>query len=429
MTPREFVLWLLVKLEDNDGYSNILLDKELSRQDFTEQESSFASALFYGVIERKLTLDFYISKLSKIRIKKLDTDVLMILRMGIYQIMYMNSVPDSAAVNESVKLSKKNKRARTSGFVNGILRSFIRERQSIKLPTEKTERLSVLYSCPKWLVKKLNDEYGEQNAIDFLESSLNPSEVVLKTNTIRTSTDDLIKSLSDEGVKASPCEFDNNAIKVKGNVFKTSAYKQGLFHAQDYSSQYAVKALDPKPYERVLDICSAPGGKAFTAAEIMQNKGELVACELYEQRAALIKNGAERLGLDIIDVKVNDALKFNSELGVFDRALCDVPCSGLGVIKRKPEIKYKSPQSIDELPPVQLEILKVTSGYVKRGGRLIYSTCTLNKAENEEVVLKFLEQNPEISADRIFDGEASKTIFPRDFGSDGFFISVLKRTD
>ncbi|MCD8327717.1 MAG: 16S rRNA (cytosine(967)-C(5))-methyltransferase RsmB [Ruminococcus sp.] len=418
-----------MKLEDNDGYSNILLDKELSRQDFTAQERSFASTLFYGVIERKLTLDFYISKLSKIRIKKLDTDVLMILRMGIYQILYMNSVPDSAAVNESVKLSKKNKRAKTSGFVNGILRSFIRERQSIKLPTEKTERLSVLYSCPKWLVKKLTNEYGEQNAIDFLESSLAPSEVVLKTNTTRTSADGLIKSLLSEGVEATPCEFDNNAIKAKGSIFKTSAYKQGLFHAQDYSSQYAVKILDPKPNDRVLDICSAPGGKAFTAAEIMQNKGELVACELYEQRAALIKSGAERLGLDIIDVRVNDALKFNSELGVFDKVLCDVPCSGFGVIKRKPEIKYKSLQSVNELPPTQLEILRVTSGYVKRGGRLVYSTCTLNRAENEEVVLKFLEQNPEFSADRIFDGEWCKTIFPKDFGSDGFFISVLKRID
>lgn len=429
MTPREFVLRLLLKLEENDSYSNILLDKELLKQSFTEQEKSFVTALFYGVTERRITLDYYISKLSKVRLKKLDTDILFILRMGIYQIMYMDSVPDSAAVNESVKLSKKNKNPRLSGFVNGILRSFLRERESIELPSDKTARLSVLYSCPQWLVGKLISEYGEGNAIDFLKNSLKASEVFLRTNTLKTDSESLVSRLLEENINAKICDFDKNAIVVKGGVFNTRAYKDGLFHAQDYSSQYAVKILGPKPGERVLDVCSAPGGKAFTAAELMQNKGELVACDLYEQRAGLIKSGADRLGLEIIDARVNDALEFNSDLGKFDRVLCDVPCSGLGVIKRKPEIKYKKKEEFDELPKIQFKILENTAGYVKQGGRLVYSTCTLNKSENEEVVLRFLEDNKSFSPDGVFDGDFSKTVFPKDFGSDGFFISVLKRID
>lgn len=429
MTQRAFVLKLLLKLEENDSYSNILLDKELLNVEFSEQEKSFVTALFYGVIERRITLDYYISKLSKVRVKKMDADILFILRMGIYQIMYMDSVPDSAAVNESVKLAKKNKNPRLSGFVNGILRSFLRERKSIKLPVDKMAKLSVLYSCPQWLAVKLINEYGEENAKDFLENSLKASEVFLRTNTTRIDSEPLAGKLLEENIDAKICDFDKNAVVAHGGVFNTKAYKDGFFHAQDYSSQYAVKILDPKPGERVLDICSAPGGKAFTAAELMKNKGEIVACDLYEQRVSLIKNGADRLGLDIINTKVNDALKFNSDFGEFDRVLCDVPCSGLGVIKRKPEIKYKKKEEFDELPEIQFGILECTSRYVKSGGRLVYSTCTLNKSENEEVVLKFLKLHKTFSPDGVFNGDFTKTVFPKCFGSDGFFISVLKRID
>lgn len=429
MKPREFVLRLLLKLEENDSYSNILLDKELSKADFAEQEKSFITALFYGVTERRITLDYYIGKLSKVRLKKMDTDILYILRMGIYQILYMDSVPDSAAVNESVKLARKIKKSRLTGFVNGILRSFTRKRNSIKLPSDNISRMSVLYSCPEWLAEKLINEYGEENAIDFLKNSLKASEVFLRTNTTKTDSESLVSRISEENITAKICDYDKNAVVVHGGVFNTQAYKEGLFHAQDYSSQYAVKILDPKPGERVLDICSAPGGKAFTAAELMQNKGELIACDLYEQRVGLIKSGADRLELDIIDARVNDALKLNSSLGEFDRVLCDVPCSGLGVIKRKPEIKYKKKEELDELPEIQIKILENTAGYVKQGGRLVYSTCTLNKSENEEVVLKFLEQNKSFSPDGVFNGDFTKTVFPKDFGSDGFFISVLKRID
>lgn len=429
MKPREFVLRLLLKLEENDSYSNILLDKELSKSDFAEQEKSFITALFYGVTERRITLDYYISRLSKVRLKKIDTDILFILRMGIYQILYMDSVPDSAAVNESVKLARKIKKSRLTGFVNGILRSFTRKRNSIKLPSDNISRMSVLYSCPEWLAEKLINEYGEENAIDFLKNSLKASKVFLRTNTTKTDSESLLSRLSEENITAKICDFDENAVVVHGGVFNTKSYEDGLFHAQDYSSQYAVKILDPKPGERVLDICSAPGGKAFTAAELMQNKGELVACDLYEQRVGLIKSGAERLGLDIIDARVNDALKLNSSLGEFDRVLCDVPCSGLGVIKRKPEIKYKKKEELEELPEIQFKILENTARYVKQGGRLVYSTCTLNKSENEEVILKFLKQNKSFSPDGVFNGDFTKTVFPKNFGSDGFFISVLKRID
>lgn len=424
MNSRQLVLTSLLRLE-NGGYSNLVLGETLNDPKLSASERAFVSTLFYGVIERKLTLDFYISRLSKTKIQKLDKDILCILRMGLYQIIYLDSVPDSAAVNESVRLAKKNKNPRLSGFVNGVLRSFLRERDRISaLPKDKFLRKSVMYSCPEWLVKKLCSEYGEDNAEDFLADSLKTSKLFIKTNTVKTDSESLIKKLSDEGFAVEAFKHDPEVLTVSGTgLFSSNAYREGLFHVQDYSSTFAAKSLGAKPGERVLDICAAPGGKTFTIAEKMQNKGEIVACDIHPSRVQLISEGAKRLSLDIVSTAVNDAAVYNEKLGVFDRVLCDAPCSGFGIIGRKPEIKYKSPDEIKDLPQIQLKILTAAARYLKKGGTLIYSTCTLNRDENDGVAERFLAENSDFKGADDFDGKYTKTVFPKTFGSDGFFIS------
>ena len=427
MTQRGLVLKLLLRLDEDGGYSNILLDNELQKQNLDNMQRAFATTLFYGVIERRITLDYYISRLSKTKIQKLSKTILNILRMGIYQIKFMDSVPDSAAVNESVILAKKSASPRSSGFVNGVLRSFIRNKDSIKLPDDRLDRMSVLYSCPKPLISKLCLEYGDENAESFLINSLMPAKVFIRVNTLKTDAKMLAAMLEDEGVRAQRCDFDENALIVSGKIFSTSPFSNGLFYAQDYSSQLAAKHLGAKSGERILDICSAPGGKAFTTALEMNGVGEIVACDIYKHKVSLIKDGANRLGIDIINARVNDASVYNKSLGEFDRVLCDVPCSGFGIIKRKPEIKYKPLEKIKDLPQIQMNILKTSSLYLKPGGVLIYSTCTLNRAENEDVIGDFLKSNSDFEAINEFDGGYTKTIMPENFGSDAFFISKIRR--
>ncbi len=427
MTQRGLVLKLLLRLEEDGGYSNILLDNELQKHDLDFRQRAFATALFYGVIERRITLDYYISKLSKTKIQKLSKAILNILRMGIYQIEFMDSVPDSAAVNESVILARKNQNPRLSGFVNGVLRSFIREKDSINLPSDMPDRLSVLYSCPKPLISKLCSEYGDEAAEGFLKNSLDPAKVFIRTNTLKTDAKTLLSKLEAEGVKADRCDFDENALIVSGSIFSSSAFSNGLFYVQDYSSQLAAKLLGAESGERILDLCSAPGGKAFTIALEMRGVGEIVACDLYKHKVSLIKDGAKRLGIDIINARVNDASVYNESLGQFDRVLCDVPCSGFGIIKRKPEIKYKPLEKTKDLPRIQRNILKNAALYLKPGGVLIYSTCTLSRAENEEVIEDFLKRNTDYIPVNEFDGGFTKTVMPEHFGSDAFFISKIRR--
>lgn len=429
MNERGLVLKLLLRVQNDGGYSNILLDSELERYDFNTSQKAFVTALFYGVIERSITLDYYISRLSKTKINKLSPVILNILRIGIYQIEYLNSVPDSAAVNECVLLTKKNENPRLSGFVNAVLRSYIRERENLSLPPDGLERLSVLYSCPKPLVKKLCDEYGDKAAQEFLKSSLEPAKLFVRVNTLKTDAKTLSDILISDGVRIGNFGFDENVLCVSGKALLSSAFKNGLFYVQDYSSQLAARSLGAQSGERILDICSAPGSKAFTLALDMRNKGQIVACDLYEHKISLIKKGAERLGIGIINARVSDATAVNSAMGKFDRVLCDVPCSGFGIIKRKPEIKYKPLDEINNLPRLQRMILENAAGYLKHGGVLVYSTCTLNRDENDKVIDGFLRDNKDYEAVREFDGDHKKTIMPKDFGSDAFFISKIRRKD
>ena len=430
---RRAAVKLLTKLDENSAYSNILLDKELDRFKLDERDKHFATALFYGTLERRLTLDRIIDSRLVRRADKLSNEVRNLLRTGIYQLLYMDSVPDHTAVDESVKLVNTKRNPALPGFVNGLLRGFIRDEKPLPKGKSKAEQMMLDYSCPMWLVEKWINEYGEQTAQKLLSSSLGRAPITARVNTTKTTAAELCRELESEGVKCESLTLLDSCIKLMGgSPENTRAFKNGLFHVQDISSQLCAAALDASPGMTVLDICSAPGGKAFTVAEHMGNKGRLLAFDLHENRVRLIKSGAQRLGLDIIDARANDAKKFSEDMPLADRVLCDVPCSGLGVIRRKPEIKYKNPEEFARLPEIQLDILSMSSRYVKKGGVLIYSTCTLSRAENDEVIDRFLSENEEFSAKPLgglFGDSCKVSITPDKFDSDGFFIAKLKRNE
>lgn len=429
---REIAFEALIKIEKSKGYSNITLDGFLSKSDIDTRDKAFVSALFYGTIERKLTIDYQLSAYLDKPLKKLKPEVLVLLELGAYQIMYMDKVPSSAAVNESVKLAKKNGCAYASGLINAVLRKITPD--NILLPDEKNkvQYLSVKYSCPEEYISLWLRELGENDTIDFLESTIGSPDVCIRVNTTKISSEDLIDMLNNEGVDAEKTYLDNALfIKLNGaDIEKLQSYKDGLYHVQDLSCQLCSKALGATKNQRIFDMCSAPGGKAFTVAEIAEDNCEVLCFDIYPNRVELIKNGASRLGLKSIKPYVGDALVFDESLGTADAVLCDAPCSGLGIIRRKPEIKYKKLESLKDLPDIQFKILTNSSKYVKPGGTLLYSTCTLLKRENKDVCNKFLKENPDftlvIPSEDISD-EKYLTLLPAKNGGDGFFIAVFKR--
>lgn len=417
------------------GFSNIVLDSLLEEAKLDQRDKAFASALFYGVLERRITIDILIRRYSKVPPDKLDPEAAEVLRMGFYQLLYMNSVPDNAAVNESVELIKELGCPKASGFINGILRAFVRNGKNAdfsRMPG--IERLSAEYSAPLWLCKKWCLEFGPQRTQKALRACLGAPPIYARVNTVKADAHAVCEALSTEGASAKPAEILPDAIVIESAAPQnTRAYKDGLFHVQDISSQLCAAALGAKAGERVLDVCSAPGGKTFTVAEIMENRGEIVACDLHAKRANLVKTGGARLGLDIIAARANDATVYSDDLGSFDRVLCDVPCSGLGVIRRKPEIRFKKPEDLQSLPKIQYRIAATSAKYLKEGGVLVYSTCTLSKDENENVVKRLMEREgllpdrlPEELQKYSADGY-SVTLLPGEINSDGFYFARLRK--
>lgn len=433
--PRLTVVKMLMKMESSEAYSNLLLDHAFNEAELSDRDKAFAAALFYGVLERRLTLDHVIRTNSKIAFEKLDKAAVQILRTGLYQLLYMPSVPESAAVNESVKMCKKLKCFSAQGFVNGMLRSFIRSGKKISyLGISPEKRLSVEYSCPEWLTEKFISEYGMDFAVRALKASVGKPPVYARVNILRTTTDKVIAELAKHRIKAAPYPGLVNCIRLEkaGDIEKCAPFRQGLFHVQDISSQLCCLTLRPVVNETVLDVCAAPGGKSFTLAELMGNNGKLYSMDLHDMRVGLIEDGAARLGIKIITAMQNDASKFNGALPQADRVLCDVPCSGFGVIRRKPEIKYKPPEEFAGLPEIQYRILETSARYVKSGGTLVYSTCTLSRAENDDVADRFAASHPEfmpivqpvpLSAP----GDYKRTYCPDENGGDGFFTASFRR--
>lgn len=431
-TSRQIVLELLTKMDKNGSYSNIILDNTFSREKLDSREKGFATALFYGVLERKMTLDYIIRYYSSMEFDKLSTEVVQLLRMGIYQLLYMNSVPQSAAVNETVLLAPKS----AKGFVNAILRNFLRDGLKIDYKTlEGIGKLSIEYSCPKWLIKKWIAQFGDDGAEKILQSTFGRPPLFAKVNTLKCTAAELVEALKKEGVEARKNELLDDCVeigRVQGVEF-TNAYRRGLFHIQDISSQLCCKIARPMFNETVLDMCAAPGGKSFTMAEMMNNRGKLYSYDLYEGKVSFLREGAKRLGIDILTASANDATVFNEEIPQADKVLCDVVCSGLGVVRRKPEIKYKPMKELEEIPPIQKKILETCSRYVKLGGTLIYSTCTINTDENERIIEEFLQNNSDFAPIIVPLNIAGvpeshmRTFLPYITGGDGFFAATLRR--
>ena len=421
MNERRTAFDILLKIEKDKAYSNLVLDSVLTDGD---ADSSFVRYLVYGVIERKITLDYYLSLYLKQPISKLKPQVLVILRMGVFQLKFMDSVPAFSAVNESVKLSKQTGCAFASGLVNSVLRKLSED--DTPLPSDDSlKSMSIRYSCPEGLMNQYIDDYGIDDAKGIAENAINVPPVYLRVNTLKTDPDSFVKLLDKAGVKTEKCMLADNALKIlKGNVFDTPYIREGLCYVQDLSSQICAAKLGAVKGETVFDMCSAPGSKAYTIAQYMENEGRILAFDLHQHRVELIKKGADKLGIDIIDAKVSDSSVFDASLPKADRVLCDVPCSGLGVIRRKPEIKYKELSQIDNLPDLQYNILLCSAEYLKVGGTLIYSTCSLNKKENESVCDRFLEENP-----GFVKKEDYLTLLPHKNDTDGFFIACFTRNE
>ena len=431
---RKTAVKLLCRVQQGGAYSNLLLDEHFKKSKMTAQEKKFCAALFYGTLERRYTLDKIIEKYSSRPSDKLNCEIRAILETALYQLLYMDSVPESAAVNEAVDLASKNRNPAVKGYVNGLLRSFLRDEKRLPSGKSKVEQLSLQYSCPVDLTEKWLSELGEKNTVSLLADSLGSPPITVKVNTLKVSSAELLQRLTDEGFTAKINRYFDDCIDVKGYAPESSqCYKDGLFHVQDISSRLCCKAVDALEGMTVLDICSAPGGKTFTIAELMFNKGKLFSFDLHEKRADLVEKGAERLGINIVKASANNGKVYNSSMPMADRVLCDVPCSGLGVIRRKPEIKYKDLSDFDGLPEIQYQILDTSSKYVKPNGYLIYSTCTVSDAENRDNVLRFLKEHPDFELAPLwndmgkFDGEEMLTVLPEYFNSDGFYIAKFKR--
>lgn len=437
--PRNTALNVLMKIEQDNAYSNIALNNAIRENKLSGVDSSFVSALVYGVLERKITLDYIIKQYSKIPLRKIELKTKMILRLGILQLLFMDKIPESAAVNESVNLAKKHKLQKSSGFINGILRSITRSEEKYKLPdkSDKVLYYSVKYSAPQELVKLWINSYGELNTEQLLKSLGGRPKICARVNTLKSDKNSLIAELAKENVKAEEIPFLENAVSLTetGSIERLSAYKSGKLHIQDASSQLCVDFLSPKLREVLLDICSAPGGKSFTAAQYMCDRGKIFACDLYDHKLKLISDGAKRLGINSIVTLKRDGASSDVPLPLADKILCDVPCSGLGILSRKPEIRYKDNLITEDLPELQYKILCQSAQYLVNGGRLVYSTCTLNPAENNKNARRFLEEHPDFYGVKlslpsqikraIDENDYEITLMPHTSGTDGFYIAVF----
>ena len=441
INPRRIAFDVLYKIETDKSYSSILVNQALKENKLSKLDSSFTSAIIYGVLERKLTLDYIIRSYSSVRLKKIEKKTLILLRMAVYQMLFMDKVPESAAVNETVKLAKNLKLYKSSGFINGLLRSITRAEKKYNLENikDKNKYLSVKYSVPEEIIALWTDSYGEEVTLDMLNSITGRPPLYARVNTLITTKKDLLSSLEKEGIgcESTPLE---NVVKISstGAIESSKAFREGKFYIQDLSSNIALESFSPKQGQTLYDVCSAPGGKSFTSAILMNNMGKINSFDLYPHKINLINSTGKRLKINIINATVKDASE-NRETEKADVVICDVPCSGLGLIRRKPEIRYKEDLFDNSLKEIQYKILTASSRLVKKGGRLLYSTCTLNPDENNRMVEKFLSENEGFQGEDIILPKNIKgtveekpyecSLFPQTNNSDGFYFAILRRND
>lgn len=437
--PRKIALEALYKIDNEEAYSNIVLDELLNknRNALSNKDINFISELLYGVTTWKLTLDTIIQKYSKIKIKKISPWVINILRMGAYQIVFLDKVPKSAAVNESVNLCKKYG-VKSVGFVNAILRK-IEKKDYLELfeIKDEIEKISKTNSMPQWIVKELAKEFDTEKVNEICENSNLKPKITIRVNNLKTTKNELIKKLQSKKIEVEEGILEDFLyLKNVKNITKLEEYKQGLFTMQDESAGLTALVLNPKEGENILDCCSAPGGKTTYIAEIMNNNGNIIAWDLHKKRLEKVKENSKRLGINIIKTEVNDATILKEEyIEKFDKILIDAPCLGLGVIKRKPDIKWQRKfEDIIEISKIQEKILNICSKYLKKGGILVYSTCSIIQAENDIIIQNFindsifdLEEINNINISKIenkIERKGVKKLYPNE-KMDGFFIAKL----
>ncbi|AVB11225.1 16S rRNA (cytosine(967)-C(5))-methyltransferase RsmB [Bacillus velezensis] len=439
---RELALEALEKLEQNQAYSNLLLTSVIKTNTLSDQDRGLLTELVYGTLQNKIALDYILKPFIR-KPNKVKPWVIQLLRLSAYQMEYLEKIPDRAAIHEAVEIAKKRGHKGIASFVNGILRSLQREgAPSFAEIEDPVLRLSTETSHPEWLVKEWVEAYGFEAAEKICRIHLVPPKQTLRVNHIKADRETMLDKMENAGLEAEAGDLSPDAIKLlKGSIANTEFFQNGQVSIQDESSMLVARALDPKPGETVLDACAAPGGKSAHIAELMENEGSLTSLDLHRHKVKLIKEGAERLGLTIIDAQTMDARKAGDAFGAerFDRVLVDAPCSGFGVIRRKPDMKYtKTPDDSRRLSEIQLGILREIAPLVKKGGTLVYSTCTMDRTENDEVMHAFIQEHPEFEPDlslekrlpekaRPFVQDGSLQILPHYFGTDGFFISSMRK--
>ncbi len=433
-SARETALRVLERCRRDGAWSARVLDRLLQEGDLDEREAALAAQLSLGTLQNQRYLDHYIDLYC--RAGKLEPKLRDLLRLGAYQLLFLDKIPAHAAVDESVALCRRLGLSRAAGLVNAILRRLSENRGSLpEIPGKGTaDYLAIRYSQANWLAEELVRQRGYEFTEAFFSACQQPSRTDIQLNTLKTTRDDYLSMLARTGTEAELPPFPDHCLALRGGkISMLPGYEEGLFFVQDRAAAMAVEIARPRPGMKVLDACAAPGGKSFAAAIRMENRGKLISCDLHEKKLPLIRSGAERLGLSIIEVMAQNASVRNPGfVGAFDLVIADLPCSGFGVMRKKPEIRTKSQEETQRLPAVQHAILDNLSAYVAPGGTLLYATCTVLRQENEEQIERFLREHPDFSpSDFTVDGRASQggfyTFWPQIDGTDGFFTARLIR--
>lgn len=439
-SAREVALETILRVHKTGSYAHILLSKELEKSELNSRDRALVTELAYGTLRTEGTLDWVLSLFASRPLQELSAEILDILRLGAYQILYTTKIPAHAATNESVKLAKRHAAPAVGGFVNALLRRVIREKDKLPWPSleeDPVSHISLVYSHPRWLVEMWIDELGLEETIALCKANNARPPLVLRANTLKIGRDDLKRRLEGRGLKVSPTPFAPEGLVVEraGAVSEFPEFKEGLFQVQDESSMLASHLVGPEPGEVVLDLCAAPGGKTTHLAALMKNQGRIISIDLHAHRLKLIEENCKRLGVEIVELVQGNATRMEGLVSEnADRVLVDAPCSGLGTLGRRPDSRWrKSPEAIRQLAVLQRQLLESASSVVKENGVVVYATCTISRRENQEVVEGFLKKHPEFALERVGDHLPVKIpsehmwlqLFPHVHHTQGFFMARL----
>ncbi|WP_110112881.1 16S rRNA (cytosine(967)-C(5))-methyltransferase RsmB [Bacillus sp. CGMCC 1.16541] len=439
---RNVALDILLSIEKNQAFSNLLLNKSIEKHEIRGKDAGLLTEIVYGTIQRRDTLDYYLEPFIKSP-KKLQLWVRVLLRLSVYQMIYLDRVPDRAIIHEAVEIAKQKGHRGISSMVNGVLRSIQREGvRSFDEIHDPLERVAIETSHPLWLVKRWSEQYGIERTKEICLANLTAPKQTIRVNTARFTVEEVKSQLQEEGIMVEQGEFAPEALEVqKGNAAYTQAFKTGMFTVQDESSMLVAHALNVAENETILDSCAAPGGKSTHIAELLNGTGKVVSLDIHDHKVKLIAEQASRLQLSNIEPTVLDSRKAGNAFikESFDRILVDAPCSGFGVMRRKPDLKYvKTESDVDQLSRIQLQILEAVAPLLKSNGILVYSTCTIDQEENSDVVQAFLQRNNEFKEDETFIDRVPEKLkqnvkhgqiqlLPDQQHSDGFYIACLRK--